>query len=65
MIDEVIADDDRRMLRDLLVMWTPVPNDRIRHLISQLSGSDTVLMARRAYPSWPVSPDAATTTLAQ
>jgi hypothetical protein len=53
-IDEPLSDDDRRLLVTLLMQQVPArepPNAQIVRLISQLSGVDTELVCRRAYPS--------------
>ena len=54
MTDEALNDGDRRLLLDLLMQAVPAsepPEPQVLRLISQLSGADTVVLCRRAYPS--------------
>jgi hypothetical protein len=54
MIDEILPEEDRHFLLDLLMRAVPAdkpPSPRLLHLISQVSGADTVVICRRAYPS--------------
>jgi hypothetical protein len=54
MIDESLPDEDRRFVLQLLLRAVPsgeAPSVQLRHLISQVSGVDTVVICRRAYRS--------------
>lgn len=53
MIEEPFSDAERRLLVTLVI--NAVPRDRgdpvLTSIITKLSGTDTVLVAKRAYPS--------------
>jgi hypothetical protein len=54
MIDEPLTDADRRFLLGLLHREVPAagpPSEQVLRLLRQLSGSDTVVVCHRAYPS--------------
>jgi hypothetical protein len=54
MIDEPFPDDERQRLLALCLMAVPAsgpPDAVMLQIISRLSGTDTQLIARRAYPS--------------
>lgn len=52
--DELLPDEDRRYLLGLLLQEVPAkepPTAQVLRLTSQLSGVDTVVVCRRAYPA--------------
>ena len=54
MIEEPVLDGDRRFLLALLLRGVPMnepPTAQVLRLIGQLSGADTAVICRRAYPS--------------
>lgn len=53
MIDQPISDMDRKRLLDLALAAVPLDHgdDQLTRIIAVLSGVDTVLVARRAYPA--------------
>jgi hypothetical protein len=57
-MEEAFSDAERRRLLDLCMAAVPHDrgDDQLTGLISRLSGVDTVLMVRRAYPSRDNSP---------
>jgi hypothetical protein len=53
MIDEPLSESERRLLLDLAIAAVPLQHGdpALTAIIAKLSGVDTVLIARRAYPS--------------
>lgn len=53
MIEEVLTDRERKLLLDLVANAVPVTHGdpELTRLIAKLSGTDTQVIVRRAYPS--------------
>jgi hypothetical protein len=54
MVEEAFSESERKRL--LLLAMSAIPIDRgddeLANIIAKLSGTDTVIVARRAYPAW-------------